>query len=547
MLDRRARILPPYTRRIDDLSHKMLRVAAMAGLIMFAMLLGFVTAILPIQLLLVPMVPLIFLTLLMLWVAPDFDLPVDNLVCKLFMAYTIVGLIIPYYIAPTLPGIGWVSFNRMIYFPLFMIALFAIGTSARVRGIIGDALEASGPMKWFFIGFVIIQGLLIFMNAAFLSRWINAQLFWYFYFILSIWVFSQEGASKSFVKLLLIGAAVNGLYGIPEFINEKPFWTDHIPAFLRVEEELLAVVLGAERRTGEDFYRVGASFFVSLSFAEFIAIVLPFALHFLVSAENVKKRAIAAALIALLAVSAYLTGARSGLIGTLVGAALFILIWSIRRYRTHAAQRDMVAPAVLWMYPAGAFGMLFAVLFINRVRMRVLGGSQHSSSTDARYEQWEMALPHVMSNPIGHGPFVGPEVVGYAIPSGMLTLDSYGVNLIVEYGPLGLLLFTLFFFWAVWLGLKTYFNTEDGAATEEEELAGPAAVATVAFLLIRLVLSQTEVLHFSYAIAAMIVALHWRQTVRIAAARALIPAAQPFPPRGALPGYRPAGSLAYKP
>jgi hypothetical protein len=313
-----------------------------------------------------------------------------------------------------------------------------------------------------------------------------------------------------------------------------------------VEQGILDTVLGAERRTGEDQNRVKATFFISLTFAEFIAIVLPFALHFLVTAENMYKRAIAAALIILLVTGAFLSGARSGLIGTIAGVALFILIWSIRRYRTHASRRDMIAPAVLWMYPAGAFGLMFAVLFFGRVRSKVLGATQHEASTNVRFEMWEMALPHVIRNPIGHGPFVGGEVVGYTLPSGMITLDSYGINLIVEYGPLGLLLFFLFFAWAVWLGLKTYFNTEEGAATEEEELAGPAAVAIVAFLIIRLVLSQTEIMHFSYALAGMVVALHWRQTVRINEIRARIPAAQPFPPRGLMPGYRPAGALAYK-
>ena len=47
-------------------------------------------------------------------------------------------------------------------------------------------------------------------------------------------------------------------------------------------------------------------------------------------------------------------------------------------------------------------------------------------SDQARYDQWDLALPKILSNPLtGYGFGNAGDVVGYREPNGFVTLDSY--------------------------------------------------------------------------------------------------------------------------
>jgi O-antigen ligase len=105
-----------------------------------------------------------------------------------------------------------------------------------------------------------------------------------------------------------------------------------------------------------------------------------------------------------------------------------------------------------------------------------------------RLLQWEMALPHIIANPVtGHGIGNSGEIVGYG-GGGVFSVDSYPITLLVELGVPGLLLFYCMIGFAIWIGLRLYLTDMN----EKAAVAGPLACSLVAFAAYRTALSQQE-------------------------------------------------------
>lgn len=529
----RYRILEPYTRRVDDTRHTVTKLLLIGALIIFAMMLGFVIAILPMSMLIIPLTPLLLLAALALWMAPDIDPHLDGVVRKLFLLFMAIMVVWPDYIAPTIPGIGWVSFGRQAMAATALVSIYAIATSSRVRAHIADVVTGIKPLWWAFLLFVLLQLVLAVTTMTISSRWFFAQIFWYYMFIVAAWAFSMQGTTRRVYQIILIGLAIQCFYGLGEWIMQKPIWTDYIPPFMQVDPELLETVTSFTGRLGSDRGRIGSIYLTSLTYAEYIAITLPFVLHGILYARRKLWQLAAVALFAFVCVNAYLTDQRTAIIGIIMAVVLTTAFWSWRRFRQGQENRDMVGVAVIWMFPAMAMAVAAAVLFHPRVRTMTLGGGEHHWSNEARDIQWQMAIDRVLANPFGYGPFRAGEVVGFTNPSGKGTIDSFPINLLVDYGILGLILFTVFFAWAALVALRIYFSSR----TETETLAGPIGIALIAFLVVKLVLSQTENHYLMYALAGCVAALYWKQQRRLAAEAVVAPAADPPAPARPPLGY----------
>jgi O-antigen ligase len=138
----------------------------------------------------------------------------------------------------------------------------------------------------------------------------------------------------------------------------------------------------------------------------------------------------------------------------------------------------------------GTSATMGLVLFSGKVAKRVFGSGETAGSTSARFEQFNMALPHIMRNPVtGHGRGAGPELVGFLTPGNTIpTLDSYLITLLVEQGVTGLLLFFGMIGFGVFVASRLYIMSPD----ERSTLGAPIACSLVAFAVYRIALSQTE-------------------------------------------------------
>src|SRR3546814_12479875 len=67
---------------------------------------------------------------------------------------------------------------------------------------------------------------------------------------------------------------------------ERPPWVGHIPSFLKVNDPVIAAVLDGSRRSSDGLYRVQTTYTTSLSSAEFLAMVMPFIIHYFLTSRS---------------------------------------------------------------------------------------------------------------------------------------------------------------------------------------------------------------------------------------------------------------------
>ncbi len=510
----RDRILEPYTRRVEDIRHRVSRVALIGGFVLLAMVIGFLTAILPLRLLLIPMAPAIVLALFALWLAPDLDTDYDLVVRKLWLMFLATSMVWPDYIAMTVPGIGWLSPQRLVMAILFFVSIYALATSSTTRAHVFDVVSHVKPVYWFILLFVVWQVLVSVTTLQFSGRFVRGFIFFYFVFVLAAWSSSKPNTMVRLCQIIVIGFAVQLIYGFLEYRLEYPFWAPYIPSWLQVDAELLGSITGFTARSATGVYRVGSLFFTSVTFAEAIGYGVPFVMFVLLYSKNTWLRMAAFALLIFAFMNAVWTDARTGMVAFLIGPVAMIGLWAVQRYRRLRGQADIVGPAVLWAYPFAMMLMALSVLFVQRVRVSVLGGGAHQASNDAREFQWNRTMELVQSNPIGHGPDNAGWRIGYVGARDTVSVDGYTMTLLVDFGVLGLLFFSLFFVGCIVVGVQTFLNSDN----LEEDLAAPLAVTLIMFIFVRTISSQTEVFWLIFSLAGAIIGLHWRQQQRLKAA-----------------------------
>jgi O-antigen ligase len=158
---------------------------------------------------------------------------------------------------------------------------------------------------------------------------------------------------------------------------------------------------------------------------------------------------------------------------------------------------------------------MLAATFWQRLRVTIFGSGATQSSDDARRMQRDQALPIVMANPIGHGAGQGAGALDFRNGAGVLTVDSYFLTLLLDYGILGFISYFGFLLSGAWAGLKTFFTTDD----DELMLAGVLAISVLNSAVIRLVLSQEQMQPLIFMFMGAIMALVYRHKQAQAAAR----------------------------
>ncbi len=521
-------ILKPYERRRDPgIFGKLLRAAA---LIFIAAFYGLLCSILPMQLLVVPAVPILFLVGLILWMLPDVGGIYTATMSKLLLGYAFLNLVWPFYVAIDVPGVPWVTPQRICVGLLLAIFMFNLAKSSEFRSALSDTLAASPLTRRVFWGFCAITALSIPFSETIgfsLNKFINNQIFWTMMFVVSAYLATQPGFVFKVARLLVIGVLIVAMFGLIESALHRVIWMDHLPRFLQVDPGLLETFAKSQSRAGTDIYRVRGTMGVSLYYAEYLAMTLPLVIHFAVREKRfVYKFPLMAGAVAI-ALNMFLTNARSGMVGLLMTLVLYTL-FSVYRLRKREPG-SLTASTLVYGSPAGVLVLIGLVLSSNRMRAMTLGGAQHRNSSEAREAQWAMGLPKMLTHPLGHGVGRANETLGYTNKGGYGTIDSYYLSLLLEYGVLGFAAFMIMFGSIGWFGFKTFNN----AVNDDQDMAGPLAIGILNFLVIKGVLSSEINIPIAFMMTGLVVGLMWQQSKAPAPAAARAPAPAP---RGRLRG-----------
>jgi hypothetical protein len=290
------------------------------------------------------------------------------------------------------------------------------------------------------------------------------------------------------------------LIGLWEYKLQHVPWAGHIPGFLRINDLHIALILGGVFRDGK--YRIVSTFSTSLGFGEYIALTLPFVLHFVVNTHRWQIRLAAIASVALLLCMAVLSTARLAVIGCFLTLLLYILVIGVRLWRRR--KDSLFGPAIGLAYPVIFIVGVASTFLIGRVRSVVFGDGSQLSSTGDRLTQYKLGLPMVMQNPIGHGAGMAAATLGFA-PYGFLTIDTYYMAIALEYGVVGFFLYYSMFVVVIYeAGRRALFDADNDG---DLAFLAPIAMALINFVVIKSVFSEPDNHPLVFMMLGMAVAL----------------------------------------
>ena len=480
--------LPEYTQPRTLLA-RALGLLGLAGVIFFCFLYGAAFGLAGQYLIMQFVFPLAVLALLVIWALPEARRMPLKTGERLFLLYLLAPKVWPQYLALSVLRLPLVNIERLVGGPLALIFLLSLSTSQAFRRTIAATLAAD---RWIALGVAAFFGLCvasIFYSKAPIESFnavLNAALIWFMPFFLGCYFFRTPGRVRLWVYLFMATAVFVAIIGIVEAHVGHVLWRGHIPKFLEVNDPSVQLSLAGTVRLYGAGYRTESTLGNALVTSEFMSLALPFCLHYAATARTLLIRATAILACICLVDATYETHSRSGMLSLLITSLLYLFYWSYRRWRS--SRSSLIAPAVLLAYPALALMSVASVFFVGRVRHLVLGSGAETSSNDARVQQWQMGIPHLLHRPWGWGLNMAGGVVDYHSPGGLLTIDSYVLSLLIDVGVVGLGIFFALFLWGIYRFGRAAFVAPQEA--EELSLLAPIAIALINFLVTKTVLSE---------------------------------------------------------
>ena len=457
--------------------------------------------------LLVPFVaPLAILALVVIWAFPQVKaIPIRSME-RLFFALLVALVVWPNYLAITLPGLPWITINRLVSTPMAFLFLVSLSANRAFLRRIGE-IVSTAPVFWRALAVMIALEFLTLPLSAHVgetvSRIVVMQTTETIPFFLGCYIFTRPGRAAYAVNAYWAATILIALIGLAEAPIHHPLWSGHLPSFLQVGSDTVARILAGASRGTTGQYRTQAVFSTPLGLSEFLALMTPFILDRALSKRSSLIGKIAA-LVTLPVILVVLLGtdSRFGLACYFLSAMLYLLAWAlVQRQRNHS----LLGTAVIMSYPVLFAAGVASSFVVGKIRSKVWGGGQYDDSTQARYDQFHLALPKMLTHPIGFGVGMGADAIGYYSPGGILSVDSYYLNLTMELGIVGLLAFIIM--WAS-LGLQVLFSIIHSYDEESETtLIMPAAISLAVFLFIKLVFNQDDNHPIVYILSSMIVGL----------------------------------------
>src|SRR3546814_6720440 len=107
----------------------------------------------------------------------------------------------------------------------------------------------------------------------------------------------------------------------------------HVPSFLKIQDPVVQRVLEGSARAATGIHRIQATYTTSLGFAEFLALMTPFALHLVTCARRFLVRMAAACYLPVLFWAILLTDSRLGVVGYCLSFLFYLFIHGLIKWR----------------------------------------------------------------------------------------------------------------------------------------------------------------------------------------------------------------------
>jgi hypothetical protein len=507
MLSQRDRILPPYTRKVTDLRHRLVKAAVITATLAFAIVMGFWIALF--STLVVPIFVAIIGVLLLaaMWMADDLEPDLSRIGAFLYLSFIALLIGWPNYLAVDVPGLPWITPTRIVLALMAGVFLLQASQSRITRDLITDAISGMKPA---YIGYAVF---IFFMFATLLvakksgdglSFVVQQLILWNLPLLVGLWLFNDQRLAP---KMLVVVAVPLSIVMVLTYFESRihlPIWIPHIPSFLQVDGPQMQAFLSTQFRY-DGTYRAKGIFGIHLYYSQLLLIVLPFVLHRALEATSPARRGLAIAFLGLTIFTILLNNTRTVMTGQLVVFAGMLGIFALRHYLHTRSRLDMTGPIVALSIPAAIVVMAALVASSTRLRNMTLGGKANVGSDDVRAGQWQKAFDALLSNPLGHGTGDSGPLTG-RLANGIWIVDSQWINFLVDYGIIGAGGLMVFLAFVAITGVLIYLQRADRSA----DLCGPAAVAIGSIMMTMITISYVGNLPLLMILVAMITATRHR-------------------------------------
>jgi hypothetical protein len=502
-------VLPQYRHERTGLSRLAIILTASIAALIFCFVYGFFFALFAPYLIALFAVPVLALLVMAIWALPDSERAPTYLIEIFFFTFFISLIIWPNYLALSLPGLPWITMIRLTGFPLLAVMFLCASTSPRFRSEMADVLR-SAPWVWKLLCvFVVIQFLSIGISKSIpvsINKFIVYQITWTTIFFASCYVFSKEGRAERWAFLLCICTVFIGLLGFWEHRIGYIPWAGHIPSFLKIEDEAVQRILAGTARAAIGIHRVQSTATTSLGMAEMIAMSTPFFIHILIYKKNLLiKAACAISLLFLFNILSY-SQSRLGMVGFFLSILFSLLFWGATNWWKD--RRSLFGPAVVLSYPLMFCGFIVSSFFVGRLRNMVWGNAAHQPSNEGRMMQYELGFSKFIKNPFGYGVGQGAETLGVYNRAGVMTIDTYYILILLEYGLIGFIAYYLMWILGIARGVKSL--RQPKAYTSNNSYAVPAIISLINFVIIKSIFSNQDNHPTAYMMLGLIVAISAR-------------------------------------
>ena len=448
--------------------------------------------------------PIVVIWLLIVWSLPVREYMPAKILSGLLWAYYVALFVWPNYLAISIAGLPWITVARLFCAPMVAILLVYVSNCGPFRRAMKDYLAPSRLIVRLVAVFAAVQFFSVFFSPApfnTVNRMINNQIVWTAVFFVAVWTFRKPGSIERWMNLYLILSAVLCVIAYLEAQNQGVLWANSIPSFLAIEDESVQRLLAGVYRLGS-LYRVVATATTPLSLAELLGAATPFLLFAMVQYKSLLLRIMLIVFDVVLVYCILLTDSRLGMVSMLVGHAAYLLYVSYRIYRFHPNSLIRTIPVVV--YPVLLLATISAVLFVGRINNVVIGDGRQQYSDASRGTQIEMGLIKVWESPLfGFGTAQGGQKLGFTNPAGTLTIDSYYLSVLLDYGFVGFFVFYGMLIAAIVQGARI----AKSGTTKQHHIAATLSIFLLCFLATKAVLSQEANHPLMFMVMGALVAL----------------------------------------
>ncbi len=440
---------------------------------------------------LLPAIPLI------MWAAPDMKAISTSFTRRLIFIGAAIMPLWPVYLHIKLGPLPIITPTRLIFYAVVFVWLYEMSCVGVRRRQFLAAARRLWPLflviallfvqKFISIPFAVGKGI-----AA--KEFFRQSMIWLLPFLAVISYVNKREMFDRLVSIVIISSTVVALVALVEFVTHT-----HLAEILKPllgDVDWLQQVLNEKIRDG--VFRSQATHTHPLSLGEHLAMIIPFAMYKVYRGGKASRRYLYAGILLVLIAAVLMSNSRGAIIGGVlaVSVTFFLMMFTWLRRPESLPFRPMAGLIIA--------GALVLSPVVGAVGYKLVVGEQGSTaavSSHARVEQIEVAWPKILKRPLnGYGNGRSVRILGFY--GGRLTIDNYYLNLALELGFPGPILFFSSF------GLLAWYGYRWGTDLEDDPYAGlyiAVAGMAVSFAVTRSILSISTNIELLMLFAALLI------------------------------------------